>query len=99
MRNTPDLNFRVETKKGAVLELPLLYYIGYEIKSADTNESKNIEYKESEHGFIEIFVPQNTNISVRYVGTNIMHISKVIFSVGSITTIVCTILLQRKNEH
>ncbi|MBR2997197.1 hypothetical protein IKF33_02080 [Candidatus Saccharibacteria bacterium] len=99
VRNTPNLDFKVETKKGTTLELPLLYYIGYEIKSLDANESKDVEYKESENGFIEIFVPQNANIRVRYVGTNIMHISKVIFFVGSITTIICTILLQRKNEH
>ena len=71
-----NMNFTISNNDGASLELPYIYYLGYEIKM---NE-KNIEYKESVNGFINIDIPKNENgeIKIIYKGTKVEKIAYVI---------------------
>lgn len=80
---TPYLEFDIETD-GATLELPRLYYMGYEIKLND----KKIEYYENENGFIEIKVPNDGIITMKYSGTNGYKISIILFITGVIVAII-----------
>ena len=68
------MNFVVSNNNNGVsLELPFIYYLGYDIK---INEN-NIEYTESNNGFISINLPKNQEgeIKITYKGTIIEKIS------------------------
>ena len=59
------------------IELPYIYYLGYNIKIEQDGKKQNLNYTESNKGFIEIKVPEteeNINISVKYSGTKTMKI-------------------------
>ena len=64
------------------LEFPYIYYPGYEIK---VNGEKASSF-ESENGFLAITVKPNqkVDITVKYVGTTIMLVSKIISIIGII---------------
>ena len=68
--DTPNLSFKTETD-GATLELPRLYYFGYDIKL----DGKKVNYKESDDGFILINIKKSGNVTVRYNGTLAYKIS------------------------
>ncbi len=61
---TPTLVFDIETT-GATIELPRIYYFGYQI----TLDDQELNYKESDNGLIEIKVKDSGTISVKYTGT------------------------------
>ena len=68
---TPYLNTEIEliTEK-AKIELPRLYYLGYEIILKDQNGNKNkIKYYENEYGFIELEINKSGTLEVDYKGT------------------------------
>ncbi len=92
-----NMNFTISNNDGTSLELPYIYYLGYEIKM---NE-KNIEYKESVNGFINIDIPNNENGEIRiiYKGTKVEKIAYVISMIsafGFIAYIVYTIYNNKK---
>lgn len=72
------LSARVENiEKGTILELPYLYYLGYEVK---INGNK-IDYFESNNGFISINIDDalsQAKITVSYTGTTLERSSYVI---------------------
>ncbi len=71
--NVPNMKFKVTNiKDNATLELPRLYYLGYEI--TDSN-GKKIKYTEDKYGFISIKVNKNDTYTVKYVGTNAYKIA------------------------
>ena len=74
------MSFIISNNNGVSLELPFIYYLGYEIK---LNE-KNIDYKESENGFIEIYIPESENgkLDVVYRGTLFEKTSVIISIIG-----------------
>ena len=88
----------VESK--AVLELPYLYYLGYdaEIKYDDSNFEK-LELTESDKGFIEVEIKQcpKAQIKVRYNGTILEKISYIISAFGLIILIIYIIKERRNN--
>lgn len=76
--DVPSLKFQVENVNNTTtLELPRLYYLGYEIKDQDGNK---IAYYENEYGFIEINVP-NGVYTVKYTGTKLYQIAVVLKSI------------------
>lgn len=94
---TPDLKFKTTDVKNATLELPRLYYFGYQIK-ATTEEGKEqeISYIENDKGFIEINLEKDTTIEVIYTGTKMDHIGN---QICGITLIGCIIyILFKKNS-
>ncbi len=72
----PKLQFKVSD--ASTLELPRLYYLGYEVKAKTNDKEYNIPYYENEYGFIEIKVEEESEIEVDYKGTKLGNISKII---------------------
>jgi len=84
--NTPRLIFRSsEVENTITIELPRLYYIGYEIIDEEGNK---LEVKESEYGFIEVEITSNSTFTLNYVETstkkmaNIISVSSFIIFIG-----------------
>lgn len=69
-----------------VLELPYIYYPGYEIKI----NNENVKSFESENGFLAITINkiEDANINVKYRGTLLMGISKIISIITFISIII-----------
>lgn len=79
---TPYLQFKIniETNNEEVkLELPRIYYMGYEIKlkTSDGNEEK-IDYYENENGFMEFGINKSGIIIIDYKGTTLNKIANII---------------------
>ena len=83
---TPYLKFKVETDNIVTLELPRIYYFGYNIY----NNHEKIPYYENENGFIEIKLNKNSVIEMKYTGTTI---DKIAIFLSFLTIIVSTIIL------
>ena len=66
---TPYLKFQVNTKEQVTLELPRLYYLGYQIKAIYDHSEEEIPYYENKKGFIEIKVKKSAIIEMNYTGT------------------------------
>lgn len=71
LRNRGIISFVVETDKSDMLELPLIYYKGYE---AELNDNK-IQVLQSENGLVQIPVDKPGNVKVYYAGTDIQKVS------------------------
>lgn len=90
INDTPYLQFRVTNVSNCTLELPRLYYIGYEIIAKNSEEEKHLTYSENENGFIEIKVEEDSIIEMKYTGTKIQRLGNWI----SIITIVgCLVII------
>ena len=83
-----NMSFTINNNEGVSLELPFIYYLGYDVKM----NMKNIEYKESINGFINIDVPENENgeIIITYKCTKL---AKIAFIVSIISTFVFIIYI------
>ncbi len=91
-----NMQFDIENNKSeSILELPYIYYLGYNIK---LNE-KEIRYQESDNGFISITIPKENSgtIQLKYTGTMLTKISIAISIIGTIGFIIY-IINQRKKE-
>ena len=75
---TPYLKFNVESSESVTLELPRLYYLGYQIKARYDTSEEEIPYYENENGFIEINLKKGAIIEVDYKGTKLDRISNII---------------------
>ena len=74
-------------EKDAVLELPFLFYPGYRIILENDGKQIEIEYRESENGFIQISLPdnvQNGKIVTDYTATTLEKTAYAISGVGLI---------------
>ena len=72
-------------EEGTVLELPYIYYAGYEVTLETETEEIKLETYESDNGFISIKINSSIEqgtINVCYSGTTIMKISMVISIIG-----------------
>ena len=77
-------------EENTVLELPYLYYMGYNIEVRyDEQEYNKIKYEESDNGFMQIRLKEAENIEVKieYRGTVIEKLGYVISVVGTILLI------------
>lgn len=74
-----------------LIEFPLFYYPGYEIKVYDNKNIKKLNIIETKNGLIGVELPENNNIiniSLNYVGTSLTYISYVITLLGIIIFII-----------
>jgi len=86
------LKANISTKENkVVLELPLLYYLGYQIKFTNKNNiQKVLEYKENNNGFIEVTVTESGLLEVYYNGTTGGNIANAI----SLLTIIEIVIIK-----
>ena len=90
------MQFDIENNaEDSILELPYIYYLGYTIK---LNEEE-IEYKESDNGFISLCIPKGEKgtIQVNYTGTKLSKITLMISFIGTIGFIAYSIK-EEKNK-
>lgn len=90
-KQNSNMNCRISNiNKETTIELPYIYYLGYRVYA----NGQEIKYTESDNGLIQINIAQDSQIKVKYLGTNEMLISYAI-SIISFATI---IVLNHKNK-
>jgi len=96
--NSPYHKLQIElTTENITIELPRLYYLGYEIKLTDDEDNiKKIDYYENEFGFIETEINKSGLLEVSYEGTFANKISNYITFT---TATICIIFLILKNKR
>lgn len=70
-RTSNGLNFNIDLEKVDILELPLIYYKGY---NAFVSNQK-LEVRESENGFVEIPITTSGKVNIAFTGTPIQKYS------------------------
>ena len=94
--DTPYLKFKIKDVKTSVtLELPRVYYLGYEITQKDKNGTKKLKYSENSSGLIEIKVNKNSTITVKYTATLLNRMANYIFY---ITLLLCIFYLLKESK-
>lgn len=92
-------NIKVQNiTKGAILEFPYYYYVGYKI-TIETQDGniKELEPIESKNGYISCKIDENidnANIKIEYVGTTITYIAYII----SLISLICFIIYVRNEK-
>lgn len=85
-KNGTNMSFDIaDGEKGTKLELPYIYYVGYEVTLKTENEERKLETFESENGFVGIELRDSIGegeILVSYPGTATMKISAVVSILG-----------------
>ena len=79
-------------KENTTIELPYIYYLGYQIKctTAKNNTTEKLQYTESSNGFIQIELKnmQECKIQLQYTGSTAMKISLAISILALIAMII-----------
>lgn len=90
------IKFSYSSKKDSVVELPFLYYIGWNIKYHQTKNQDAIHIIETDKGFVGLEIPGNTNgdIEVEFSGTTLAKIAY-FFSVFTILVFISYVLIFR----
>ena len=100
-KNDSHLEFNIkDINSETILELPYIYYLGYDVNLVTEDKVLNIKTSESENGFVQIKL-DNINsgkIIVNYTGTLIMNISKIISLFGILIVVILFILDKFKNK-
>ena len=90
-KQSSNMNCKIlNVKKETTIELPYIYYLGYRVYA----NGQEIKYIESDNGLVQINIAQDSQIKVKYLGTNEMLISYAV-SIISFATI---IVLNHKNK-
>lgn len=91
VKNGSNMNFDVKyVLEETQIELPYIYYLGYNITLENNGQKVKLKTYETENGFVGVKVPvlEKGKIEVKYKGTAIMQITKWI-SIFSIIIIIC----------
>ena len=95
-----ELEFTIkDTKAGTVLELPYIYYIGYEATMNINNNIIKLTTFESENGFVAIQIPEDikeAKIAVSYIGTIAEKIAYIISAIAFILFIIYIVIYNKK---
>ena len=87
-----NMNCRISNiNKETTIELPCIYYLGYRVYA----NGQEIKYTESDNGFIQINIAKDSQIKVKYLGTNEMLIS---YAISIISFAILIYLLKIKNS-
>ena len=89
--NVPDLTFEVKTSESLTIELPRIYYMGYNLEI----NGQDIELTESDNGFLQATIDESGNYTLTYKKTPIMKIANII---SIVTFVLCVILLIKKKS-
>lgn len=84
-KQASNMNCKISNiNKETTIELPYIYYLGYRVYA----DGQEIKYTESDNGFIQINIAKDSQIKVKYLGTNEMLISYAISIISFATIIV-----------
>lgn len=90
-KNGAQMEFDIsEIYNNTKLELPYIYYLGYEVTLENNNGKEKIDVSESKNGFVQINLEEKDagRITVRYTGTLLMKISYFI-SFATLIVLIC----------
>lgn len=90
-----------DVEKETKLELPYLFYPGYTIKIQTNNLEYEIEYKESQYGFIQVVVPEKIDegkIIVDYTATVLDKVSYILSGISFALFIGYVIYFRKKTK-
>lgn len=99
--NTPYIKFEIKLDSdSAKIELPRIYYLGYDIKIKDENGNiEKLEYYENDKGLIEINLDKSGIITTHYTGTTLNKFANIIAIIGVIGFIgLCIFELNKKKN-
>ena len=87
-------------EEGTIIELPYIYYLGYNVTLEQNGEIVELEEFETENGFLGVKLPvvQNASIKVNYTGTVIMKITRIISILGTIFFLFSIIIVNREAQ-
>ena len=87
---TPALKIKVSDVNQAKIQLPRLYYVGYQITATYADgQTQELDYQESELGLIEITVDHDAEIQVEYTGTELDRVADALAGATAVTCLVC----------
>lgn len=92
--NSKEMVFKINTSNEQVIELPRLYYIGYELK--DSN-NKNVKFYENEKGFIE-FIGNKDTFTLTYKAPLLYRITIILSSISILCIISYKIYLKKNKK-
>lgn len=94
--DTPYMKFEVKNIKDSIyIELPRIYYLGYEI----TDENGDlIKYECNDPGYIGLKISKNGVYEVKYVGTTAYKVAFCL-KIFMILLIVCYLFYKRRSRH
>ena len=94
-KNTFKANIKINSEIKNKVELPLIYYVGYDIKI----NGEKVSYSKSDDGFIQIELPNEQNIEIQasYKGTVFSKIANIISLISFIGVIVL-IIKNKRND-
>ena len=80
------------------IELPYIYYLGYDVTLKTKSGKIKLETFETENGFIGIKLPvvEEGKVEVKYTGTGLMNVTNFISVIG--VCILIGIILKRKSQ-
>lgn len=89
-----------DVEQDTILELPYIYYLGYEIKIENSEGTEKIETTESENGFVQIVLDEDSTgkITVKYTGTTLMKISYIVSFITLVAMIVYLVYTKKKKS-
>lgn len=99
-KNGTKMTFNLSNiEKNTTLELPYIYYLGYNIQIEQNGQILTLETFESSNGFVAVNLPntESGKITVKYTGTTIMQISYIVSIVTFVSIMVCLIVIKIKN--
>ena len=102
LKTGTNMSFYIENiEKETEIELPYIYYPGYKVTLENNNTNEELETYETDKGFVGVTVPkiENANVTVKYTGTSIMKISKILSIIGVLILTLNTFYNKRKIEN
>lgn len=100
-KNGTKMTFNLSNiEKNTTLELPYIYYLGYNIQIEQNGQILTLETFESSNGFVAVNLPntESGKITVKYTGTTIMQISYIVSIVTFVSIMVCLIVIKIKSK-
>lgn len=100
-KNGTKMTFNVSNiEENTTLELPYIYYLGYNIQIEQNGQILTLETFESSNGFVAVNLPntEDGKITVKYTGTTIMQISYIVSIVTFVSILVCLIVIKIKSK-
>jgi hypothetical protein len=97
---TPKLIAKIDSvTKKTTIELPRFYYLGYDIKYVNKNGSKyKLNYKLDKDGFIKVDISESGTLYVKYTGTMLYNVFRIIRLIFIIIFIVL-IIMKKKGKR